>query len=177
LPFISRQHPRHKEWLQRQQSCRRLVRYLALQKKSVNILEVGCGNGWLASQLSTIPGSRVIGLDPDYLELTQAARVFRRQPNLKFIYGDPHTGILQGLHFDIIVVAGLAELAMSPGKIIDILLEFLAAGGEIHLLDTRMQRLHELVKFPHRYLYNPRSVWNRIFHKNDPHPWICVKHP
>ena len=177
LPFISRKHPRHREWLQRQHSCRRLIRYLALQKKAVNILEIGCGNGWLSYQLSTIPGSRVIGLDPDYLELTQAARVFRRQPNLKFIYGDFHSDVLQGLHFDIIVIAASIELLAFPDKLITTTLQYLSPDGEIHILDSRIRRTHELVKFPHRYLYDPGSVWNRLFHKNDPHPWICIKHP
>src|SRR5690348_1058332 len=57
LPEIAPSHPRYKEWQGRSQSCRRLIRYLSRRKTDLDILEIGCGNGWLTHQLAEIPGS------------------------------------------------------------------------------------------------------------------------
>ncbi len=74
-------------------TARRLVHYLGARKKTLEILEVGCGNGWLTHQLADIPGTRVTGLDINFTELQQAARVFSNDPNLRFIHGDMRSGI------------------------------------------------------------------------------------
>src|SRR5580704_14972636 len=105
LPHLSKNHPRYRDWAGRVASTHQLVRYLFTSKKAAGILEIGCGNGWLSHQLSGVPGSRVIGLDPNLGELRQAARVFRKQPNLKFIYGEFYSDVLQDLSFDIVVIA------------------------------------------------------------------------
>ncbi|WP_431210721.1 hypothetical protein ACQ86N_32840 [Puia sp. P3] len=48
LPEISATHTHHKEWQIRKNSCQRLVRYLSTRRRSPEILEIGCGNGWLS---------------------------------------------------------------------------------------------------------------------------------
>lgn len=175
LPFIRPDHPHYREWARRQLSSRRLVRYLVGQKKEISILEIGCGNGWFSFQLSTIPGSKVVGLDRDYIELSQAARVFRQQPNLKFIYGDLYSDILQGLTFDVIVLAGTLECFPSAGKVFDNLLPLLTEDGEIHILDSLIYRPEELTRFHPDYLHDPRSLWNRLFRRKEIWPWIRIK--
>ncbi|HEX9509185.1 MAG TPA: class I SAM-dependent methyltransferase [Puia sp.] len=144
LPDIAEDHPHHREWLIRQLSCRRLTRYLTFKKQEASILEIGCGNGWLSSQLAMVPGSRVVGLDLNLMGLQQAARVFDYQPNLKFIYGDFRSGILQGLSFDIIVFAASIQYFPSLRSILETALEHLNKDGEIHILDTRFFRPKEL---------------------------------
>ena len=144
LPDIAEDHPHHQEWLVRQVSCRRLIRYLTFKKQEVSILEIGCGNGWLSSQLAMVPGSRVVGLDLNLTGLQQAARVFDYQPNLKFMYGDFRSGILQGLSFDIIVFAASIQYFPSLRSILGAALQQLTRNGEIHILDTRFFRLEEL---------------------------------
>jgi ubiquinone/menaquinone biosynthesis C-methylase UbiE len=207
LPDIGENHPHHGEWLIRQKSCRRLIRYLTFKKTQASILEIGCGNGWLSSQLAMVPGSKVVGLDLNFAGLKQAARVFCCQPNLKFIYGDFRSGILQGLSFDIIVFAASIQYFPSLRTILDAALQQLNKDGEIHILDTRFYRpeelndarknttayysslglpemakhifhpcTQELERYNHHYLYNPRSFWNRIFHKKKGYPWVCVRH-
>jgi SAM-dependent methyltransferase len=173
LPGLSKTHPRYREWTGRITSASRLIRYLAKNKKAAHILEIGCGNGWLSHQLSSVPGSRVVGLDPNLNELRQAARVFRHQSNLKFIYGDFYSDILQDLSFDIIVMAATVHHFPSLPLIIGDVLPHLRARGELHLLDSCLYR-PALQDFPHRYLYDPRSLWNRIVRKGTGMPWVCI---
>jgi ubiquinone/menaquinone biosynthesis C-methylase UbiE len=176
LPALGKSHPRYGEWAGRITSCSRLIRYLTSNKKAAHILEIGCGNGWLSHQLSTVPGSRVIGLDPNLNELRQAARVFRHRSNLKFIYGDFYSDILQDLSFDIIVMAGSVHQFPFLPLIIKDILPHLRTRGELHLLDSCLYR-PALQDFSHRYLYDPRSVWNRIVRKGTDLPWVCITLP
>lgn len=173
LPYPGNTHPRYREWTGRSTACRRLVRYLSEHKKAATILEIGCGNGWLSHQLSIVPGSRVVGLDSNLIELRQAARVFRRKSNLKFIYGDFYSDVLQDLSFDIIVMAATVQYFPSLQEIIKDSLAYLRTRGELHILDSWLYR-PDLQGFPHRYLYDPRSLWNRISRKGGDFPWVCV---
>jgi ubiquinone/menaquinone biosynthesis C-methylase UbiE len=176
LPRLSKTHPHYREWTGRITSASRLIRYLAKNKKAAHILEIGCGNGWLSHQLSSVPGSRVVGLDPNLNELRQAARVFRHQSNLKFIYGDFYSDVLQDLSFDIIVMAeSVHQFPFLPLIIADVL-PHLRARGELHLLDSCLYG-PALQDFPHRYLYDPRSLWNRIVRKGTGMPWVCITLP
>jgi ubiquinone/menaquinone biosynthesis C-methylase UbiE len=176
LPHLGKTHPRNTEWAGRATSCKRLIRYLTRNKKSAHILEIGCGNGWLSHQLSLVPGSRVVGLDPNLNELRQAARVFRHQSNLKFIYGDFYSDILQDLSFDIIVMAAAVHHFPSFPLIIGDVLPHLRARGELHLIDSCLYR-PALQHFPHRYLYDPRSLLNRMIGQRAGLPWVCITPP
>jgi SAM-dependent methyltransferase len=176
LPGLSKTHPRYREWAGRLTSCNRLIRYLVKNKKAAHILEIGCGNGWLSHRLSAVPGSRVVGLDPNLNELRQAARVFRHQSNLKFIYGDFYSDVLQDLSFDIIVIAGSVHQFPFLPLIITDVLPHLRPTGELHLIDSCLYR-PALQGFPHRYLYDPRSLWNRIVRKGTSPPWVCITLP
>ena len=176
LPYLIAAHPRCREWTGRIASTDRLVSYLTNHKKAAGILEIGCGNGWLSHQLSGVPGSRVIGLDPNLGELRQAARVFRKQPNLKFIHGDFYSAVLQDLSFDIIVMAATAHCFHSLPLIIKDALAYLRPRGELHILDSSLLR-PALRDFPHRFLYDPATFWNRITRKSRIHPWVCITAP
>jgi ubiquinone/menaquinone biosynthesis C-methylase UbiE len=173
LPFIGRGHPHYPQWVPRQASWRRLVHYLSDQKSAASILEVGCGNGWLSHQLAAVPGSRVVGLDPNFMELQQAARVFRRQPNLKFIYGDFYSDVLQGLSFDIIVFAAVIHHFPSLSQVLEEALPYLRPRGEIHILDSRLYP-PDLAAFNHRCLFHPGSFWNRVIRRKEIFPWVRV---
>jgi protein-L-isoaspartate O-methyltransferase len=174
LPYPGESHPRNREWAVRAKTCRRLIRYLSDHKKAASILDIGCGNGWLSHQLATVPGSRVVGLDSNLNELRQAARVFRRQSNLKFIYGDFYSSVLQDLSFDIIVLAATIQHFPSTSGIIGDASAYLRIGGELHILDSHLYR-PALQGFPHRYLYDPHSLWNRISSRRGASfPWVCI---
>jgi SAM-dependent methyltransferase len=176
LPYLGAVHARDREWVSRAASADRLVRYLAEHKRDAGILEIGCGNGWLSRQLSTVPGSRVVGLDSNFGELRQAARVFRRQANLKFIYGDFYSAVLQDLSFDIIVMAATVHCFPSTHRIIRDALGYLRPHGELHLLDSPLCK-PVLNEFRHRVQYDPRAFWNRMLRKDQRHPWVSITTP
>ena len=136
LPTISKEHPHYREWLTRRQSSKKLVRYLERKKQKLNILEVGCGNGWLSHSLAKIPGTKVIGIDVNFTELEQAARVFQHIPNLHFIYTDIRNGTFKEKEFDIVVFAASIQYFESLDNIVADSKKILKPGGEIHIIDS-----------------------------------------
>ncbi|MBS1597813.1 MAG: class I SAM-dependent methyltransferase [Bacteroidetes bacterium] len=143
LPNISAEHPHFREWLIRKQSCNQLIAKLEKKKDILNILEVGCGNGWMSHQLSRIPGSRVIGIDINMVELQQAARVFNTNSKLKFIYGDIRSGLINDLKFDVIIFAASIQYFPCLQEILDVSLSQLYSGGEIHIIDSHFYKPEE----------------------------------
>lgn len=152
LPGIAPLHPRFREWQLRKQSCRRLIRHFARKHTDLDILEVGCGNGWLTHQLAEIPGSTVVGIDINFTELQQAARVFSNDPNLRFIHGDIRSGLLEDRRFDFIVFAATLEHFPSLKKIVHLCLSHLNRGGEIHIIDTPFCRPEDVAMEERRTL-------------------------
>ena len=104
LPDIPSSHPYYNEWKVRKHSSEQLIWYLKKKGKALNILEVGCGNGWLAAKLSVIEHSTVTGLDINQTELNQAKAVFKKD-NLHFVYDTLREGIFPGRQFDVVVFA------------------------------------------------------------------------
>lgn len=144
LPETPDGHPHHREWEIRRHAASRLVRYLSGRKKALEILEVGCGNGWLTHHFADIPGTKVTGVDINFTELQQAARVFSNDPNLRFIHGDIRSGILGDRQFDYIVFAASIEYFPSFKKIIHFCLSSLRPAGEIHILDSPFYRPEQI---------------------------------
>lgn len=150
LPETGSAHPYYSEWQVRRQSCQKLVSYF--QKKqsagsngqALKMLEVGCGNGWLSHQLTTVPGSKVIGTDINFTELQQAATVFHDIPNLHFIYGHIESGLFEERQFDIIIFAASIQYFPSFNEIMKKSLKLLKPGGEIHIIDSPFYQLYEL---------------------------------
>ena len=143
LPETAVSHRHYYEWSVRKESCKNLIAYLKKKNQFLKILEIGCGNGWLSHKLAEIPDTEVIGLDINLTELQQAAHVFTNS-NLQFVYGDIREHILESRQFDIIIFAGTIPYFSSLTEIIHSTLEKLAAGGEIHIMDS--------------FLYNTENV-------------------
>lgn len=150
LPEIHETHPHSREWQMRKQSCKKLISYIKKKQsagsngKSLKILEVGCGNGWLSHQLSTIPGCKVIGVDVNFIELQQAAKVFAGKLNLNFIYNDIASDLFEERQFDIIVFAASIQYFPSFIEITRKSLKLLNSTGEIHIIDSHFYPLSEL---------------------------------
>jgi ubiquinone/menaquinone biosynthesis C-methylase UbiE len=144
LPEISSLHPHAGEWQHRKQSCKRMLQYLRSKKKSLQILEIGCGNGWLCNRLSAIANVRVTGTDINFTELQQAARIFKSRQNLSFVYGDIRQDIIGKKRFDIILFAASIQYFSSLHTILATALTLLKPEGEIHIVDTHFYRLNEM---------------------------------
>jgi ubiquinone/menaquinone biosynthesis C-methylase UbiE len=203
LPDIDLLHPHYAEWQTRKRSAARLINYLHKKQRPLNILEVGCGNGWLAAKIADIPRANVTGIDINLVETDQAERVFRKE-NLRFICGRFDDINLNGQLFDVIVFAAVLPYFASVTGILKLALSHLYPGGELHILDTpfhtaeetgparerciayynRMgfpemsgqyfhHTINELEGFNYRVLFSPRSLVNRLTNK-DRFPWICI---
>ena len=190
LPDCASTHPHKAEWQIRKKTFGKLYRYLFNKKKPLSILEIGCGNGWLSHRLSAIPRSKVTGLDINFTEIQQAARVFNNHSKLKFIYGDTRSGILQGRKFDIILFAASIQYFQRPDEILDLCLQHLADSGEIHITDSLFYSAQNLpaakkrscdyfanIGFPEmadHYFHHPLSCLDPFNHTilYDPHSLI-----
>lgn len=135
LPDINLTHIHHDEWHVRKASSKKLIHYFEKKNKPLQILEIGCGNGWLSHKLAEIPQTKVTGLDINYAELEQGASVFLEK-NLQFVYGDIRKNVLQNLQFDMIVFAASVSYFSSLHEIIKIAIQHLTVEGEIHLIDS-----------------------------------------
>lgn len=136
LPLIAKEHPHYSEWQIRKRSCNRLIHYLQKKPALLKILEIGCGNGWMAHQLALVPGSHVIATDINFTEVQQGARVFSHIANLQFIYCDIYSEILSQMQFDCIVFAACIQYFPSLPEVIRLSLDRLRPAGEVHILDS-----------------------------------------
>ena len=144
LPEIERLHPHYKEWELRKISSNKLVQHLSNKKTDLNILEVGCGNGWLCHVLSKVPGSNVAGIDVNRIELEQAKRVFHHIENVEFFYGGIDNDRVRNEKFDAIIFAASIQYFRSLGDIIPTALRLLNQEGEIHILDSHFYKSSEV---------------------------------
>lgn len=140
LPTIAEKtHPLAREWAIRAVSANRLQTYISEQLiyyRPLTLLDLGCGNGWLTHQLAQLPGLRVIGVDINRLELSQAANVFRHQSNLSFCYGDISAGLFCERRFDFITIMAAIQYFPNLAVLLTRLRGLLNHGGEIHILDS-----------------------------------------
>jgi len=99
---------------------------LATHQELQLILDVGCGNGWMAARLAERsvpisqppqqvggekrgPGRLVYGLDVNEQELEQGARVFHENPRLIFLFGDITGEALAAARVDLVLLAGSVQ--------------------------------------------------------------------
>ena len=203
LPEVHRHHVYRKEWEQRKWSCTKLSAHLAGKNCPLNILEVGCGNGWLANQLASIPDTFVTGMDINLPELNQASRVFSERKNLQFVFGNFNNLDIEQ-RYDVIVFAASIQYFHNL-TIIDEALNLLRPDGEIHVIDTHFYQhsqvhqakkrsekyftgmgmeemtafyfhhgIEDLKAYHHKILYDPSRKLNKFLGRKHPFPWICI---
>nr|WP_256484418.1 class I SAM-dependent methyltransferase [Mucilaginibacter flavidus] len=205
LPDIEPTHIHYKEWQVRKRSAKRLIDYLKEKSKPLNILEVGCGNGWLSSMLLTIKGSKVTGIDVNEPEIMQAKRLFKNE-RLDFICAGFDPTMFSGSKFDVILFAASIQYFPSLKNILQSALSCLKGNGEIHIIDTNFysanqvegaarrteqyyndmgypemaayyfhHTVNDLKPFNYRVLFNPHRLVNKMS-KRDPFYWVTIKH-
>lgn len=160
LPHVNEDHIHYKEWKIRRRSAERLKKYLQQKNKPLSILEVGCGNGWLTSNLSSIKNVYATGTDINNTELDQAIRIFGTYSNCNFIYGDIRELNFHNKIFDVIVFAASVQYFKSFQEIITKAISLLGQNGEIHILDSRFYNEIEIEDARKRSLnyYNTLGV-------------------
>ncbi len=190
LPVVPASHSHFKEWGIRKDSCSNLLNYIKKNGHVCNILEIGCGNGWLSAQLSSATKGEVTGIDINSVELKQAIKVFHKKHNLKFVAGDIHKGILGDKKFDMIVFAASIQYFKSLKEIIKTSLQYLTLQVEIHIIDSNFYPQHivsaakqrtkkyfsdlgfpEMSRFYFHHSFQELGFFNfEILY--DPHSWI-----
>lgn len=144
LPDIDAGHRYYKEWKIRERSSEQLINHLKKEQRALNILEVGCGNGWLSSKLADIPNARVTGLDPNRIEIEQAQRVYKN-PNLKFIHGSFDSNTFNSsVKFDVIIFAASIQYFPSLNDVIADAFALMSKAGRVHITDTHFYHAQEL---------------------------------
>lgn len=136
LPHIVASHTLFPEWEIRARSTYKLEAYLGQKAKPLMILELGCGNGWLANRLAQISGCNVYAVDLNRKELEQGARVFSETHSLKFIYGNISENIFRPASFDLILLASSVQYFHDLESLLQCLQGLLKQDGEIHIIDT-----------------------------------------
>lgn len=144
LPDVPIGHPYHKEWATRKKSQQRFIRYLQHKEKlPLNILDVGCGNGWLSHRLY-LAGHKVTAADLNLAELTQAERVFGTHTDLEWLYADVLADNIIHAPFDIILFAASCQYFSSIQGLVNKIKPLLKAGGEVHFLDSMFYKNSEV---------------------------------
>jgi len=205
LPAIPENHPLKKEWVVRTASCRRLTTYLTQFAPRNGVLELGCGNGWLAHQIALSTRSPVVGMDHQLPELAQALRLFDGCRNLNWILADIFSAPFAQRSFDVIVLASVIQYFSVLTDLLDALRPLLSATGEIHILDSplypdesveaareRSRRYYDELGFSEmtaHYHHHSAAVLNRYnpvwlylpesrrdrSSNNSPFPWVCLR--
>ena len=102
---------------------------------TLRILDLGCGNGWMANRLAEQPNWDIWAVDLNKTELVQGARCFGRS-NLQFVYADVLAGVLPQKHFDVVVLAASVQYFPNLPALWSVLHNTLTANGEIHIVDS-----------------------------------------
>ena len=205
LPDIDRLHAHYSEWQLRKSSCDKLIEYLRSKNTSLVILEVGCGNGWLCHQLSTIERASITGIDVNNTEVEQAKRVFAHLTNVEFFHADISEQKIRLSQFDVIIFAASIQYFRSLKEILPCALSLLKPAGEIHILDSHFYKFSELkgaihrseeyfhsIGFPgmkehyfhhcldeltnyHYKVLYDPNAFSVFMKKKNPFPWVCIK--
>lgn len=193
LPFASSLNPHKKEWDYRAKSFIRFKEYLQSFNKKLDILDLGCGNGWFSGELSKSFSHNFYCIDINQYELKQGARIFKSE-NIRFICGDIFKMELDKNSFDLIVLNSSVQYFEKFNALLKELIFTLKLDGEIHIIDSPFYEDEELPKakmrtasyyktvgipemcdfyfhhaykslndFNHQILYDPRSLKNKLF--------------
>jgi ubiquinone/menaquinone biosynthesis C-methylase UbiE len=143
LPLASGSNPHKKEWDLRAKSFLRFKEYLKTKKRNLNILDLGCGNGWFCVQLSKSFNYNFYCVDVNLVELKQGRKAFNSE-QIKFLYADIFNSEIPQASFDIITVNAAVQYFPNLKKLIERLLALISERGEIHIIDSPFYKPEEV---------------------------------
>lgn len=204
LPILQKGAPNAAEWKLRHYSSSRFINYLNSKDNALQILDIGCGNGWFSHLMSLNGKNHVTGQDINAPELEQAARVFAKS-NLEFVYANLFEKTeLNYKKFDVIVFNSCLQYFENLDALFQLVETFLTPTGEIHIIDTPFYNSQEMPKakqrtqdyfsklgfpemsrnyFHHRFedlpayeiMHSPPKSFLKYFKKDSPFYWIRIK--
>jgi SAM-dependent methyltransferase len=128
-----------REWRTRAASAGRLLSHLS-SRRARSVLDLGCGNGWLAARMARTLGARVTAVDVNRSELSLAAEAFDGVAGLELVLADVFEDVLPRESFDAAVVASAAQYFPDLPRLVRRLFDLLSPGGEVLLLDGPLWR-------------------------------------
>lgn len=138
LPALPYNHPLASEWKMRAKSANRICS--TINKTSNNkILDLGCGNGWLAGMLAKNPENEVLGMDINSTELRQAARIFTSR-NCSFVQGRIFEMELPKNSFTHIILNASVQYFEHLSDLLSLLTELICDTGSIHIIDSPLYK-------------------------------------
>jgi ubiquinone/menaquinone biosynthesis C-methylase UbiE len=143
LPNTSSSNPYKEEWNMRKRSLQRFTNYIQKYDEKLNLLDVGCGNGWFSANIANRCSINIYALDVNKFELEQAARVFNFN-NIYFICGNIFNNIFEEHLYDIITLNSSIQYFDNFSTLIKRLFYFLTDEGEIHIIDSPIYNQNEL---------------------------------
>src|SRR5918993_700350 len=135
LPEINHDHPNRREWAMRKKTLKILYSSLSTGSKT-NILELGCGNGWLSYNLARSLNANLCAVDVNEKELLQGARVFSDQKNLCFAYANIFDAIFQPNKFDAIILGSSIQYFKNLKELFATLFDLIKSSGTIYIADS-----------------------------------------
>lgn len=153
LPDPPTSYKHYKEWLVRSESFERLTSYLKKKfgARKLNILDIGCGNGWAAYKLY-LAGHSVTGIDLNTTELEQAERVFGNGDRLKWVFADILDINSLGSNYDVILFNASCQYFPDITALTEKIKPLLSSKGEIHLLDSFFYKENQIQDAKNRTL-------------------------
>lgn len=157
LPYAYKSNPHKDEWALRTKSFLRFRKYLSKNTFKLNILDLGCGNGWLAGQLAKDYNHNYFCVDVNLTELEQGARIWDNE-NMKFIYADVFLSSFPSNVFDIVIINSALQYFSDISALMKELFFILKPYGEIHIIDTPFYDHNDMMSAKNRTLKYYQSL-------------------
>ena len=132
-------------------------RRIIKKKTKLNILDVGCGNGWLIGQLAKEFDHNYFGIDTNLVELEQADKLFSSEKVI-FIYGDISKATLPTDTFNIVILNSTLQYFKDVDVLLKELLTISKSYGEVHILDTPFYLANDLIRVKNNSLKHFSSI-------------------
>ena len=145
LPDVQEDHQHAAEWALRKHSCLKLRAFLERKRRLLTILDLGCGNGWMANDLTSLKGAIVCAVDLNMAELEQGARVFSENLQLQFCYANIFEPVFYPGSFDQIILSSVIQYFPNVKHLLHRLRELLTFDGEIHIIDSNLYHKKTIV--------------------------------
>ncbi len=147
VPASVQQQPLQREWRMREHSFSRFRKYLHRRyaTKPLEILDLGCGNGWMALHLAQRPATNIWAVDVNLPELEQSARLAAASglTNLRFVFADFLKNTIPEKKFDLVVLAASVQYFPDLSELHAALKRVLKPGGAVHILDSPFYQSQE----------------------------------
>lgn len=122
---------------------KKIIRFADI-KKNYNVLDLGCGEGYL---LSMMPETKEkLGVDISKKALKEARKVLKNNPKIKLLFGDGHNIKFNDKYFDVITCSEMLEHVPYPKKVIAEIHRILKDNGKAVISLPDEKRIRDIMR-------------------------------